>query len=99
MQLQFWQPPTSVKMSHSYLHVSYIYIKILSEKQTCHKKDVNIFGGEISMLTFNSLFKNYSKPTTTVEKDKVNYFELSVTHGVEATGKPFAFALPMFSMC
>ncbi len=63
------------------------------------QKDVNIFGGEISMLTFNSLFKNYSKPTTTVEKDKVNYFELSVTHGVEATGKPFAFALPMFSMC
>lgn len=64
-------------------------------------EDVNIFGGKISMLIFNALFNNYSKLFTTVGKDKVNYFELSVTHGVEATGRPFAFALLHFqcSVC
>lgn len=32
------------------------------------------------MQTFNPLFNNYSKPTTTVDKVNVNYFQLSVTH-------------------
>lgn len=49
------------------------------------------------MLTFNPVFNNYSKPSTT----KVNYFELSVTHGVEATGRAFASSLLYFpcSVC
>jgi len=39
------------------------------------------------------MFNNYSKPTTTVDKVKVNYFRLSfrLTHRVEATGRTICF--------